>query len=119
MGQAARRGYSKSFAEPSAWMRTEGLREPHRPTNLEGLLLLLLLLLYAETASSMRPSQRTAPSWCRRRRTIGPISSRVYAFLRDRRALTGYLKQRPPRPRPPLPKEVLAGIVEMMVAWSR
>lgn len=107
MCPAARKSYSKAFDELSMWMRREGLRPPRTPAEFEGMMLLYIDCPFE--AGGMAHDAELA-SAAARDRWPGIVAR--YLFLRIRRALAGFRKQRPPRSRPPLPKEILASIAK-------
>lgn len=114
VGLGVRKSYTKSFAGLSTWMQSAELREPRTAGELESLPLRYLDFLFDAGLPANAGELASAAA-----KDHWAVLVSGVAFIRVSRALVGFRKQRPPRPRSPLPKEVLAAIVEMMMAWGR
>ena len=109
VGPAARRNYETAFGEFLRWSVSAGFPDVNEKNVEECLLGFLDHLL--EEGSALYKAEISIASVADAVPELGMLASR----LRLRRALRGFRKQRPPRSRAPVAKEIMAAIVNMLM----
>lgn len=110
IGTAARARYERAFAAFSQWFDREGGRSVATPSSLEESLLDFTGVLCDRGCPANDAELHLAAA-----RYALPLVATGWPFARMKKALAGFRKARPPRSRPPIPHEVMCGLVEALV----
>jgi integrase len=113
IGSATRVDYEKRYAAYLEWLRLRRIAMPRSTAELE----VTLLRYLDEMLDNDLPANEGEKSVAAVKDAF-PFATGPMSMPRVRRALCGFRKAKPPRSRPPFPKELVAGVISLFISWG-